>query len=375
MAAGDGGDLGFGGCGPSATLCVEEGPRHQRGRRALPGGGAGGVHSATLGGGVDPGAFKRAHRGAEFFLAGSARGRGFLFLFTKCNGASSLIFELLKNVFFSEPFYRRRNDFYFHRLTNVESSCIMDNILSTGDTMTQPTTQQHQRYHVNLEGRRTTISLDFWLAGLLAARLGVAPDDKKANGCVREWLQARTKEDGGGAGLNRRLIRQATIAIADNELSRRCATWLNVDGKTKSMAPEGTGDKRTKGRFALYQASAGGIPPDIIALGNTIEEVKMMGVERCNSLITDDHDWVAKMRTAILAATVGTKEIDRQGKYYIRQCSEKCWAELKNKKEFRPVVSDYNATWLTRKERAQMRKETAGAEWIRHIAGHPEAER
>lgn len=233
--------------------------------------------------------------------------------------------------------------------------------------MTQPTTQQHQRYHVNLEGRRTTISLDFWLAGLLAARLGVAPNDKKANGCVREWLQARTKEDGGGAGLNRRLIRQATIAIADKELSRRCATWLNVDGETKRMAPEGTGDKRTKGKFALYQANAGGIPPDIIALGNTIEEVKMIGVERCNSLITDDHDWVAKMRTAILAATVGTQERDRHGQYYIRRCSEKCWTELKTKKEIRPVVSDYDETWLTRKERANYRASHGGAEWTRYM--------
>lgn len=234
--------------------------------------------------------------------------------------------------------------------------------------MTQPTTQQHQRYHVNLEGRRTTISLDTWLAGLLAARLGVAPNDKKANGCVREWLQARTKEDGGGAGLNRRLIRQATIVIADKELSRRCATWLNVDGETKRMAPEGTGDKRTKGKFALYRADHI-TPPDIIALGNTIEEVKMIAGQR----YTDEED--DKRRAAIFAAAFAPKEREKHGGYYIRRCSEKCWVELKNKKEIRPVVSDYDGTWLTRKERVSMRKETAGAEWTRHIAGHPEAER
>ena len=280
--------------------------------------------------------------------------------------ASSMFFETLKNFFFSEPFYRRRNKFYFHRLTKSEWLCRMDNILSMGGSMTQPTTQQHQRYHVRLEGRRTTISLDFWLAGLLSMRLGVAPDDKKANVAVREWLQARTKEDGGGTGLNRRLIRQATIAIADNELSRRCAAWLGADDKTKRMAPKEAGDKDINGKFVLYRADDM-TPPDIIALGNTIEEVKIKAGQR----YTGEED--DKRRAAILAATVAPKERERHGGYYIRRCSEKCWTELKNKKVIRPVVSDYDGTWLTRKERVSMRKETAGLDWIRHIAGQPKA--
>ena len=281
--------------------------------------------------------------------------------------ASSMFFETLKNFFFSEPFYRRRNKFYFHRLTKSEWLCRMDNILSMGGAMTQPTTQQHQRYHVKLEGRRTTISLDFCLAGLLAARLGVAPDDKKANVTVREWLQARTKEDAGGTGLNRRLMRQATIAIAANELSRRCAEWLGADAggsATKRMPPKVADDEHNKGKFVLYRADHIS-PPDIIAFGNTIKEVKMEAGQR----YTNEED--DKIRAAILMAAIAPKEREQHGGYYIRRCSEKCWAELKNKKGIRPVVSDYDGTWLTRKERINMRKETAGVEWIRSITGQP----
>jgi hypothetical protein len=49
--------------------------------------------------------------------------------------ASSMFFETLKNFFFSEPFYRRRNKFYFHRLTKSEWLCRMDNILSMGGAL------------------------------------------------------------------------------------------------------------------------------------------------------------------------------------------------------------------------------------------------
>ena len=234
--------------------------------------------------------------------------------------------------------------------------------------MTQPTTQQHQRYHVRLEGRRTTISLDFWLAGLLSMRLGVEPDDKKANVAVREWLQERTKEDGGGTGLNRRLIRQATIAIADNELSRRCAAWLGVDvgrSATKQIPPKKVDEKHAKGNFVLYRFNFDGnrrsTPPDIIALGDTIEKVKTI-VEQTYS--EDDR------RTAMLAAEVAPKERERDGSYYIRRCSEKCWEKLKNKEKF-VLAIDPTGTWVTRKEMVRIRQLIAVDSWTKHMADKP----
>lgn len=46
----------------------------------------------------------RAQRGANLFRAGPAWGKGFPFFFVRCNMASSMFFETLKNFFFSEPF-------------------------------------------------------------------------------------------------------------------------------------------------------------------------------------------------------------------------------------------------------------------------------
>jgi hypothetical protein len=234
--------------------------------------------------------------------------------------------------------------------------------------MTQPTTQQHQRYHVKLEGRRTTISLDFCLAGLLAARLGVAPDDKKANVSVREWLQARTKEDAGGTGLNRRLIRQATIVIADNELSKRCAAWLGTDvgeSETKKMPPKGADEKHTKGKFVLYRFNYDGnrrsTPPDIIALGDTIEKVKMLVEQTYGE---------GDRRTAMLSAEVAPKGRERNGGYYIRRCSEECWKKLKNKEEF-VLTIDPTGTWVTKKEMSRIRQAIHVTEWVRHMAEKP----
>ena len=311
---------------------------------------------------------ERAQRGAKLFRAGPAWGKVFLFFFVGCNMASSMFFETLKNFFFSEPFYRRWNKFYFHRLTKSEWLCRMDNILSIGGTMTQLTTQQHQRYHVKLEGRRTTISLDFCLAGLLAARLGVAPNDKKANVTVREWLQARTKEDVGGTGLNRRLMRQATIAIADNELSRRCAVWLGVDvggSATKQIPPRKVDEKHAKGNFVLYRFNYNGnrrsTPPDIIALGDTIEKVKMI-IEQTYS--------EGDRRTAMLAAEVAPKEKERDGGYYIRRCSEKCWEKLKNKEEHALAI-DPAGTWVTREEMARIRQAIQFGNLAKPMAGKP----
>ena len=198
----------------------------------------------------------------------------------------------------------------------------------------------------------------------MAARLGVAPDDKKANVTVREWLQARTKEDAGGTGLNRRLMRQATIAIADNELSRRCAGWLGADvggSATKQIPPKKVDEKHANGNFVLYRFNYDGnhrsTPPDIIALGDTIEKVKMI-IEQTYS--------EGDRRTAMLAAEVAPKEKERNGGYYIRRCSKKCWEKLKNKEEF-VLAIDPTGTWVTRKEMARNRQAIQFNEVLRHM--------
>jgi hypothetical protein len=217
--------------------------------------------------------------------------------------------------------------------------------------MTQQPKQEHQRYHVTFEGKRTTISLDIDLAGLLAVRLGEDNDWKKANNTVGKWLQERTKEDGGGHGLNRRLIRQAQLTIADNKVFSR---WAETLGKN---TPAGNKNKGLENNRLVLYLSDGKGTPDILSLGNTAKEVKTIAIK--NETGGTAEDIAAKRIAAIEKATMATKELEKFGCAYIRKCTEECWNRIKSDKgltKFKPVVSDDGATWMTYKERAEWRK-------------------
>ena len=232
---------------------------------------------------------------------------------------------------------------------------------------------QHQRFHITCGKKRTTVSLDDWLAGLLAVRLGEKPGDPKAIRRVQTWLQERTVEDPGGPGLNRRLIRHTTLEVVDKELSSRCAAWLKgpIAAPVKATSPQKqppTQKKRdlastpppTPNRFILYRAEQG-FPPDIVARGSSREEI----VTRVHEMYAD-YD----AQPAMLRAKLITTEKERHGAYYIRRCSEDFWNAFKTNRDIRPVT-DATGLWRTRAERTQIRKSTAWLDTLRKIAQAP----
>lgn len=221
---------------------------------------------------------------------------------------------------------------------------------------------QHQRYNVRTGGRRTTVSLDYWLAGLLAVRLGEEPEGVKAAKRVRLWLQGWADKDVQGAGLNRRLIRRAVLEVVDPELAKRCVGWLGGEG---TPVPRGTGrlseaatlERGDPRRFVLYRA-ARGFPPDIVARGASVADVRV----RAGEIYAEDD-----VRPKVLQAALITTEVERHGGYYIRRCSEECWTALKGRGKIRPVM-DSDGVWRTYKEMARIKKAQAWPEAVRSWA-------
>lgn len=267
-----------------------------------------------------------------------------------------------------------------------------------------------ERYHVQVRNMRTTISLDYCLSGLLAAKLGAEPGTAEAHRQVRTWLQGQVDESADVSGLNRRIMRRAVIAIADKMLSSRHAPWLakigewgstfllpsqiaqktgvnvsnplrlaqetpkiglkkyggcefrgprgskahGVEAGTRPIPPskEITSKKIKKGRFVLYQAISQ-LPPDIKGFGETVEELQA----RMKSEI-EDTTWFENWRPPdIPLGIIDKNEREKHGHYYIRRCSKTCWDRLKEKgkKEIKPVA-DPNGVWMTRKELAIWRR-------------------
>lgn len=81
------------------------------------------------------------------------------------------------------------------------------------------------------ESETTTVSLNYWLAGLLADSVGGRTRWSKGHG-AGALVQGWADKDAGGAGLNRRLIQRAVLAVVDPELAKWCVTWLGGDGST-----------------------------------------------------------------------------------------------------------------------------------------------
>ena len=142
-------------------------------------------------------------------------------------------------------------------------------------------------------------------------------------------------------------------------------TTHHASRSPRRRPPKGVDEKQTKGNFVLYRFNYDGnrrsTPPDIIALGDTIEKVKMI-IEQTYS--------EGDRRTAMLAAEVAPKEKERNGGYYIRRCSEKCWEKLKNKEEF-VLATDPTGTWVTRKEMARIRQAMQLGEVLKHMTWKP----
>ena len=81
------------------------------------------------------------------------------------------------------------------------------------------------RYHIQLNNKRTTISVDNILSGLLAVKLGLHPNDMKTHSILREWFEQTIRDRlGDDLPRNSRVSQwarnYAIEAIADQELMK-----------------------------------------------------------------------------------------------------------------------------------------------------------
>lgn len=213
--------------------------------------------------------------------------------------------------------------------------------------MTQTTTPSFKRFHLQANGRRTTISIDFFLAELLALKLGEEPSTPQAHRRVRVWLQTKADEFAGFRELNRILMRHAILAISDKMLSARFAAAGAGKGTPRTLPPLKT---TGSGRFVLFRAANSPFPPDILVWGNSIEDVRGLAKE----IFADDD----ALQYIVRAEFIATQKEQPRG-YFIRKCSEDCWKLIergkKNRREIRPVI-DSQGIWRTRKEMAEWRR-------------------
>lgn len=77
------------------------------------------------------------------------------------------------------------------------------------------------RYHVQIGGRRTSVTLDTIVAGCLADKLGFPALEPGAFPAVREWLQGQLDRDyrAPAQGASRWLMRRAVGAVVRDELA------------------------------------------------------------------------------------------------------------------------------------------------------------
>lgn len=87
------------------------------------------------------------------------------------------------------------------------------------------------RYHIQFAHHRTTVSIDPFLADLLAIQLGLEPRSAVAKRSIRDWLQTRLPGrvgDDRGIGKRASLYARRLIveSIAHEELVRKYDDWV-----------------------------------------------------------------------------------------------------------------------------------------------------
>jgi hypothetical protein len=84
-----------------------------------------------------------------------------------------------------------------------------------------------KRYHLTLGHRRTTVSLDNLLSGLLAIRLGTTPQSPQAHDAVRAWLQQQLdrNNDPGRCRVSQWLRDEVLLFLVDNTLADAYIDW------------------------------------------------------------------------------------------------------------------------------------------------------
>ena len=88
-----------------------------------------------------------------------------------------------------------------------------------------------QRYHVSLGDKRTTVTLNDTLGGVLALKLGRTPGTVEAHSAVRSWLQEQLdiNDDPNRVYVSRWLQQEAILFIADTKVSKAYLDWYLAD--------------------------------------------------------------------------------------------------------------------------------------------------
>jgi len=83
------------------------------------------------------------------------------------------------------------------------------------------------RYHIQRDDSRTTVTLDSTICELLALKLGIFPDTKDSHKEVRQWLQNTCDKEKNSptSNLSQWLKRKAILHIADNKLLTKHNEW------------------------------------------------------------------------------------------------------------------------------------------------------
>ena len=83
------------------------------------------------------------------------------------------------------------------------------------------------RYHVTLDQKRTTVSMDTIVSEYLALHVGVQPDGAQAHSAVRAWLQRELDRDNdpGRTRVSQWLLGQALAAMVRAELAADHTTY------------------------------------------------------------------------------------------------------------------------------------------------------
>jgi|GEM_PF-2513145 len=224
---------------------------------------------------------------------------------------------------------------------------------------------KHQRFHVTVGKFRTTVSLDSWLAALLAARLRVDPLSKDAHGAVRTWLQKKIVATDTVASINRRLFRLALLEISDKTLSDRCLSLFGSAQVTPLKGPGGRTPpgllslvaalgQHSHGCFVLYQYLGAHLQPAVVGLSKSVDELLSYFDD-----MNEDASFAFKMNKP--SYHIADEPETEQG-YFIRRCSEVCWDALKKKRVNR--IRLIHGVFVTHKEYVLFRRETL---WSRNL--------
>jgi hypothetical protein len=196
--------------------------------------------------------------------------------------------------------------------------------------MPRPSTPQHQRYNVRTGGRRTTVSLDYWLAGLLAVRLGEEPGGAKAAKRVRLWLQGWADKDAKGGGAQSAVDSAGGVGSRGPRVGQAVRGLVGRGRRWRWHGPVGNGaghEQRSGSRAGAIRSLprfARGVPPDIVVR----RERPWRTCANARGRFTRKTTCGQKFS---FAPHSSRRKRSATAEYYIRRCSEEFWAALKGR--------------------------------------------